>query len=426
MVDLRSPEEVRTFVYEETLRRRPRTPAGALLALAVMTDATPQFLAGTLVIEDQEVSPRTPRVYPTITLLERWLPFESLDSWLLAALNGTLAADPLRIATRFANAHAEPGALIEKSFPGWSDLVVRCTLETSFTYKNAPVVRAGLKPFRNIQAAARDWVYGARDVQLGDFIPNEGQLLIVIPETRGRIVEALWEKGQALVRLSGDPGPCKVELQAAFSGSAITTHLSQEVERGRCHVDVPGDADAVELYLVIGSELLSSIRLTRAQPAFGPKKKRVESVSQIERDLAGGENEHVEFKPFVGGKDDKANEIVEAVAAFANTDGGVVYVGVTNHGELEGRSSLHKRFKKSREPAEDQVAFLRTIISDMVKGQPPYTLESHIIRGDPVIVIRVNRGSTLCQTQDNQTYIRKGATCRRVDLSTERHILPGM
>jgi len=91
-------------------------------------------------------------------------------------------------------------------------------------------------------------------------------------------------------------------------------------------------------------------------------------------DIAGGEGQHCEFKQLIDNLDSVAGEIV----AFANSDGGVLYVGVDDDGHIVGLSDAHATFQSLTHICRDRCI-------------PPVSpvIEQHTISGQDIVVLTV-------------------------------------
>ncbi|MBF5041883.1 ATP-binding protein [Simulacricoccus sp. 17bor-14] len=88
--------------------------------------------------------------------------------------------------------------------------------------------------------------------------------------------------------------------------------------------------------------------------------------------MADGENDRVEYKPFVNPKSDKESELIATVIAFANTVGGRLYIGVRNDGEPEGEQTFRRVIQGDKPEDEDRyLAYLDSLFRERVKPVPP-------------------------------------------------------
>lgn len=104
------------------------------------------------------------------------------------------------------------------------------------------------------------------------------------------------------------------------------------------------------------------------------------------------EDEYIEFKTGVG------DEIQDAAVAFSNAKGGVILVGVTDDGEIAGRSldpgtadAIHERLRNVRDPGR-------------------YSLHEISVEGRAIVVISVDRRQNgFAQTSKGVVRMRKGS-----------------
>ena len=90
----------------------------------------------------------------------------------------------------------------------------------------------------------------------------------------------------------------------------------EEVESGRV-------GDKLSIFVVDrAGDSVAQLHLGSIYECYGKAKSGAEELQRARIDLAGGESDTVEFKPFLAQKDVKELEFVKTVIAFANTYGG--------------------------------------------------------------------------------------------------------
>lgn len=117
--------------------------------------------------------------------------------------------------------------------------------------------------------------------------------------------------------------------------------------------------------------------------------------------VAAGEDSFTEFKREIGDNDKFANELI----AFANTEGGQVFVGVDDDGTIVGIEDLQRTEERIVNIGRD-------------KSVPPMDLliEKVDVNGKKVIVVHVpQRSGRPYENQRRQCYIRVGSTKRLAD-----------
>ncbi len=109
------------------------------------------------------------------------------------------------------------------------------------------------------------------------------------------------------------------------------------------------------------------------------------SDEEIKRQIRLGEDSHWEFKEivFTGNKPKSPNrdDLADEIAAFANTDGGVVLCGVTDDGDVQGMS---------REQMDKLEMFLVQICTDTIKPAiRPTILRREIEQRKPFLLVEI-------------------------------------
>lgn len=159
-----------------------------------------------------------------------------------------------------------------------------------------------------------------------------------------------------------------------------------------------------------GNDLLSRVTLTPERPQFVLGQFAPEPIVAIE-DLLRGENEVVEYKPFVRRGDAKEREFVETVVAFANGKGGTLLCGVDDHAVPQDLSAANKAFPNTPDPYGAAQRQLQKLITDQVRPVPPFDVVVEEVRGVRLVVAVVGSGREApYQTREDKTFIRRGST----------------
>ena len=133
------------------------------------------------------------------------------------------------------------------------------------------------------------------------------------------------------------------------------------------------------------------------------------SDEDIRRQIRLGEDSHWEFKEiqFVGNvpRSPRRDDLADELAAFANTDGGVVLCGVTDDGDVQGMS---------REQMDELERLLVAICTDIIKPPiRPAILRKEIEEGMPFLLVEVPQGHTQHDSPGG-SYHRVGSSKRRM------------
>ena len=79
------------------------------------------------------------------------------------------------------------------------------------------------------------------------------------------------------------------------------------------------------------------------------------------------------------------DQLVKELVAFLNTDGGEIFIGINDNGEVKGAVDIDKTLRN-----------ISDIISNQIEPSPSdlISCEIKIMEGFPVIVINIKRGSS--------------------------------
>ena len=133
------------------------------------------------------------------------------------------------------------------------------------------------------------------------------------------------------------------------------------------------------------------------------------SDEDIKRQIRLGEDSHWEFKEivFTGNvpKGPRRDDLADELAAFANTDGGVLLCGVTDSGDVQGMS---------REQMDELEQLLTEVCTDKVKPPiRPIIIRREIEQDKPLLLIHVPRGDTQHDSPGG-SYYRVGSSKRQM------------
>lgn len=133
------------------------------------------------------------------------------------------------------------------------------------------------------------------------------------------------------------------------------------------------------------------------------------SDEEIKRQIRLGEDSHWEFKEIVFAgdvpKSPRRDDLADEIAAFANTDGGVILCGVTDSGDIQGMS---------REQMDALEHLLTEVCTDKIKPPiRPIILRKEIEEGTPVLLVQVPQGDAQHESPGG-SYYRVGSSKRRM------------
>lgn len=134
----------------------------------------------------------------------------------------------------------------------------------------------------------------------------------------------------------------------------------------------------------------------------------IHTDQEIARQLHLGEDSQWEFKQieFSGSRPKSPNrdDLADEIAAFANTDGGVLLCGVTDTGKIQGMS---------REQMDELERLLVDICTDAIKPPIRPTILRRSIEENPLLLVEVPQGHTQHDSPGG-SYHRVGSSKRRM------------
>lgn len=410
-------------VLRGIFEKRGGAPAGALVRWATWQRG---FLAGLVQFLDQRSDVRPSRDYGLIQLREEWFELEVAVSRLAATFaepQGEGALFPGKFSTSPSVSRRTP--TYSTNLTEWCEWWIEGRVSDPRGTVQAPPEMAlapGLPPYDSCERAIEEWLTG-RDLSAGGRCRYLGELSVVITDPRGIVSAVRWEGSKLSASVRSGRSVSDLELQAVVETDRGRLILPPQRPAPENHEwDLPDDARLAQVFLV--HESRDSMGMTRVTP--GARVRAAEealSVSeQATHDLGNGENDRVEFKPFIEKGDDKWWEVARSIVAFANTYGGRLYLGVLNlSGDPEGQKTFDRILK---DPSSDReklyTGYIDEQVRTRVKPVPMFKISRASHFGQPVLVISVASGfDKPYSTSKDEVFIRKGSTNQRPDPQTE-------
>lgn len=284
--------------------------------------------------------------------------------------------------------------------------------------------------------AARHWLGLA--VYHGSSDARNGQILFHFPQVRAFIRNVAFQtNGQLLVELDGtallEGG---MRLKGAYWLDQQIHHLDSAVEDRRVVLDVSKNADRLDLVLIDKhDEVFDSQSDRRMNSVDGGRNAFSGSAGnlseQIKLAAQEGEGLLIEFKPFIqlarksikekSGKNDdhvKLKEVIRTVAAFANCQGGAIYLGITDECQIEGVNQKVRAWAESdlEEALNQYRGALLQAIRDQMHGGVDLSVSVGQVDDRAIVIVMVEPADPeiVAITDDYTLYVRSGGTNRKV------------
>ncbi|MCP3104550.1 ATP-binding protein [Myxococcus sp. K15C18031901] len=416
--------------------KRARDPAGALFSMVLRNTQQGSFLiSGKVMFWDEPLEARTAILNPQMTLVEEWIPGGSVAVQRLKEIlagQGSLGSIP--ISGTSSDAYIEPTGRWFKSTSVWREWRIRSRLaRVEFVGEDAlpsePIIARGMRPFLSGAHALREWLFDDRDAWKGESSQFLWELITILPDARIRIRNAEWRDAFLEIELEVNVPEQSYEVQVLYVGSRTRRY---DIVRAApmLRLEIPEEVESAKIFVVDESgDVLAERSVHRSEAKLATSAVSVSEEERILMELKSGENELVEYKPFVDAKDQqKEAELVKTIVAFSNSKGGRLYVGVDDNGNPQGLSELKKATKRADDGVDIQLKSVTDRLEQLfranVKPFPSYRLKVHDKDGRPVIVVDVKAGDQPpYASAQNEYFVRHGSSSMRPDPSELRRLL---
>lgn len=257
---------------------------------------------------------------------------------------------------------------------------------------------------------------------------------VLLPDPRAYLEDVRVVDGGVEVRVSGTLVGTQAQLYCALAGTdmdgrsveqfslirnrAVAFRFERQLRECAIHVL---DADGVPY----DQHIERDFRAALGDSLFtGDGGARVARARNLTLALESGEGEHVEFKEWIpeNRADSKSAELLKCAVAFANAEGGTIFIGVSDQGDLVGvERPLRKEYAKAvggdlTRLRDAYYADLRERLLTAVRPR----LEVRLVWIDPtpdawVLAVQVEHGGREAHFVERtiESFARRGATNRR-------------
>lgn len=243
--------------------------------------------------------------------------------------------------------------------------------------RNDPLTAPGQAYYPNVMAAAAALVYGVQPAHLGNDL--SANVTVVLPDRRARIADIRFTESTTVVHVERGRPDEGLLLRAAWRSEpeeAEWHSADMTIERDEIHIPTEGIAAHMSIAVVDRPGAVLDLREWDPDRQERPKDVPI-SPEQVQRWIAEGESTTMECKQELG-SDGVHRSLAETVAAFANGDGGMILIGVTDDYRIVGYDPGFS--------VADQVT---GIVDSLVNEPPTVRVESVRIEGMLVHVVRV-------------------------------------
>lgn len=275
------------------------------------------------------------------------------------------------------------------------------------------------QPFVRPPLAVKEWCELAGPFT--NLASRAGTFAVFFPEFRAGFTSTWRPEGlEVVVRSTVDH---ELRLKGAWRrGDHWHGDVLQAVDctapPGTLLLPAPDEAEWVELYLLgPATEVFDALAPTRCRHGEPVSSAQQTLEAFVTQATSAGENEVVEFKPFVDPDDPKMGELKATTVAFANTHGGTILLGVHRSTTIEGIDAGLCRWARSGVTEEAMARYAGTVRQALMDGiQPTVQVTTAYVKidGKTILLVNVPHGADppYCRSQNGPCLVRAGASSR--------------
>lgn len=274
---------------------------------------------------------------------------------------------------------------------------IRLDDSTSQLSAHRELVAPGMPFFASPAHAAAELVFGVPVEILGN--ENHARVVIALADERGAIEELVPRGGALVVRTRGN-GNAQLAVRGTWSQSETDVnwrHVDASVRGGVATFAIDRmPNEAVFLLVTADGDVLDRRAWTARYGDRPEDNDEPTAVEELERWLSELEHQRLEYKQQLGGENTR--EFAKDVCAFSNTDGGVVLIGVNDHGVPVGYPAADSKVKV--------LDLITNALFALVEPAPRWRAEQMYRDGTSIWIVRVEPGPSRPYVVDTVPYVR--------------------
>jgi adenylate kinase family enzyme len=322
-------------------------------------------------------------------------------------------------------------------FPGY----LYCSKKSAISLCIPPehLLSANMPFYPDAGSAIKEWAKlpdldGSQDYRLN-------KISLFLPECRTyfKKMEYSSAKNTLEINIIKNDRNLNLTLKGIYFDAHINKQIDMKIKPDSEKLEIVFDEkqipEGIELYLIDDKDNLYDYHKEDRYRLEGKQRVLLDAIEKdkediIKKAMSSGENDQIEFKPYIKKGDSKINEIIKTVIAFANTKGGCLIMGISDNIELigigkailkDGSLEAIKNNKGIDEALNEYIIYIKKQISDSLNKEIDYKIDLLQISGLHLILIEINKGSqklySNCKTKE--IYVRKGSNNARPEPDIE-------
>ncbi|MDE2113164.1 MAG: ATP-binding protein [Alphaproteobacteria bacterium] len=368
--------------------------------------------------------------YKEILLLEDWLDCSGARSFVDAVQAGVITLDGKELSRGSAAMWQSEFVSPPNPFMDRIGFVVQTRFETrQIALTQEPLFTVSEPYYPDAAGALQDWSQFVQHHGHSD--ARNGNIIFLLPEARAFFTEASSDKGVLRLKLAGsDVGRASLIVKGAYWQDRKIHHFQRAVEGDHVELAVPSEVERLEYVLIGDGGEMYDLQREGWRATSGITRLRTEReddalVRQVRAALEIGEGEEIEFKPFIDPtqplgsvrEKSKLREILRTIAAFANTDGGCIFLGISDDCSLGGIQVDLAKWTDAEAGAEACNRYKGTLtnkIKGELLGDCRFWMAFADVDGATVAIMTVSRFelAPVGLRDEGLCYVRRGASNR--------------
>jgi hypothetical protein len=372
-------------------------------------------------VDRGEVIKEQSRRYPKAVLHEDWLSPKELEDFIEQIMQGkfSLGENFLDAPVNFQRWDKERQPL-SNNYMTYAGYVWTSRYQDQVNGMQGELLAPQQPYYPDLHEAVKDWL--PFTIYHSNSDSRKGEVILLLPETRAYFADAIPQEGSIALHISGaEADNLKLEVKGAWWNEDGIHHFTEQVSSGLAQLRVPEEAKRLDYVLVDADGTVYDYQQEDGYRHSGLGRNRETNKARTIANLVhkachSGEGSQIEFKPFIFLENGKLKEIYKTVVAFANAQGGQIFIGINDGCEVEGIDEKLREWAKS-EPNEEAckryLGEIRAKIRNELRGDVQIDFSHAIVDGKMVAVIDVSESkekpATLLQER-TALYIRRGSS----------------
>lgn len=360
------------------------------------------------------------RDYTEAVLFEDWLTSEELHDFVQETLQGSFLLGEYLLESKAGNQiWSKERQPLSNSYMSYAGYVWTSKFHENVNGMQGVLLSPQQPYYPDLYEAVKDWL--PFTVYHGHSDGRKGEINLLLPETRAYLEDAIPDGDSVDLIIAGaEANNLVLEVKGAWWDDEKIHHFSEQVSAGRARLNIPEDVKRLDYVLVDADGTVYDYQQEDGYRHTGLGRKRktdqTRTLANIVREACKyGEGPRIEFKPFIYPDNSKLIEIFKAVAAFANTQGGKIFMGIDNEGEIEGINTALAKWVGA-EPndvaCEQYIGTIRSKIRDELQSGVQLDFGQTIVDGQRILIIEVTESKEKPVTfkqEQNTLYLRRGS-----------------